>query len=363
MSRGSAAGFRGVDLAAHLAELRRNPLEAERRVDVLLALAGEPAVVVDREQSVLVQFEAEADRAVAQRDVVALGSGEVLHGGAAAVGGDEPEIGLETALQEHARFGLALAEHAFDEAVVHEVVHQRRRRARCEQIEIAAGVAAAPAGCRPASMVASGARSRRCSMRAAAASCASRQQMPAGEALPLLQGFEDEGFLLRTHSFQRPDAAIPGGGLEIVERANTELAVQHRDRLRPYALKVEQVENRRRELGNELAVKRGIAGLGDFTNPGGEILADAGDFAKAVLVEEYQVVRVIGGDVGGVAIRANLERVVVLDLEQIRNLPEDPVQWRGYPTRRPSVSISNSSSRAPPAASDSAMADRAAGGP
>ncbi len=134
----------GVDLAAHLAQLRRNPLEAERRVDVFLALAGDAHVVFDPEQAVFVQLEAEIDRAVAQRDVVRLRAGEVLQRRAAAVGGDEAEVGLEAAGKQDARFRLAVAEDALDRGVVDEIVHQRRRRAGGEEVEVAAGVAAAP---------------------------------------------------------------------------------------------------------------------------------------------------------------------------------------------------------------------------
>ena len=56
--RGSRTRGGGLDLAAHLAQLRRNPVEAERRVDVLLALAGDRGLVGDAEQPVLVQLEA-----------------------------------------------------------------------------------------------------------------------------------------------------------------------------------------------------------------------------------------------------------------------------------------------------------------
>ena len=148
--RGSARRAGGVDLAAHLAQLRRNPVEAERGVDVFLALAGDAHVVRGPEQAVFVQLEAEADRAVAQRDVVGLRSGEVLQRGAAAVGGDEAQIGLEAALEEDARFRVAVAEHALDQTVLDERVHQRCRRAGGEQIEVAAACRSRAAGCRPA---------------------------------------------------------------------------------------------------------------------------------------------------------------------------------------------------------------------
>ena len=107
----------------------------------------------------------------------------------------------------------------------------------------------------------------------------------------------------------------------------------------PDALQVQQIEDRRRKLGDELAMVGGVAGLGDLADPRGEILADAGNLAQPVVVERRELVRMVGDDVGAVAVRANLERVVVLDLQEIGDLPEDARDRRGYPSRRPSVSM------------------------
>ena len=60
---------------------------------------------------------------------------------------------------------------------------------------------------------------------------------------------------------------------------------KRRHRLGPDALQMEQVENRRRKLGDELAVVRGVAGLRDLDDPRGEVLADAGNFPQAGLVQ------------------------------------------------------------------------------
>src|SRR5262245_61040728 len=81
-----------------------------------------------------------------------------------------------------------------------------------------------------------------------------------------------------------------------------------------------------------------VAGIGDFTNSGGEVLADAGDLAERVDVESGQFVRVIAGDVGAVPIGANLEWVVALDLEKIGDLVENSsdgliIQSAGLPSR------------------------------
>ena len=130
-------------------------------VDVLLGLAGDARVVVDPEQAVLVQLEAARDRAVAQRDVVRLRAGEVLQRGAAALGGDEPQVGLEAAAQQHARLGVAVAEHALDQRVARRSRPSATRRRRSPGCRGRRRSRSRGAGCRPASMSAPGARSRR----------------------------------------------------------------------------------------------------------------------------------------------------------------------------------------------------------
>ena len=115
------------------------------------------------------------------------------------------------------------------------------------------------------------------------------QQMAAGVALALLERLEDQRFLLRAHAPQRADPAVGGRALEVVERADAELAVERRDGLGPDTLQVQQVEDRRRKLGEELAVVLGVAGLGDLADPRGQILADAGNLAQARRVERREL--------------------------------------------------------------------------
>ena len=64
------AGFGGLDLAAILAQFRRDERQPERLVDALLGLAGDERAVVHAIEPVFVQLEAALDRAVAQGDVV-----------------------------------------------------------------------------------------------------------------------------------------------------------------------------------------------------------------------------------------------------------------------------------------------------
>ena len=119
------------------------------------------------------------------------------------------------------------------------------------------------------------------------------QQVPAGEPLPFLERLQDERFLLRAHAAERANPAVERGALEIVERADAELAIQRRDGLRPDALQVQQVEDGRRKLGDELAMVGGVAGLADLADARGEVLADARDLAQPGLVERRELVRVV----------------------------------------------------------------------
>ena len=140
-----------------------------------------------------------------------------------------------------------------------------------------------------------------------------------------------------------------------------ELAVQRRHGLGPDALQVEQVEDGRRKLGQQLAMKGRAAGVGDLADSRGQILPDAWNLAQPGFVERGELMRMVRGDVGAVAIRANLERVVALDLQEIRNLPENArdrqvIQAGARPSR-----CDSRARRAPPSARAPAMAGRADG--
>ncbi len=80
----------------------------------------------------------------------------------------------------------------------------------------------------------------------------------------------------------RPSLA---GTFEIVERPDFEPAVQQRHGLGADALKVEQIEDRRRELLQEFLVIATGAGLDQLRQLAGEIFADAGN-AESVLLRQ-----------------------------------------------------------------------------
>ena len=138
------AGLGRLDLAAILAQLRWNERQSQRLVDAFLGLPGHQRTIVDPVEPVLVELEAALDGAIAKFDVVALRAGEVLERRAALLRGNQPQVGLKPAPEQDARLGLTVSQHPLDQPVSGERVHQRRRRAGGEDVEVAARLAAAP---------------------------------------------------------------------------------------------------------------------------------------------------------------------------------------------------------------------------
>ncbi len=188
-------------------------------------------------------------------DIVRLRPGEVLLRRAEALARHQPQVGLESAPQQDARLGLAASEHALDQPVAGEHVHQAGRRAGGEDVDIAAGFAPA----------AQAARRWRCPRRgrmagvsdtsAAAVSCASGISRRPVKRWRSSSAFRMSASFFGAHALQRANPAVPGGAFEIVERADVEAAVEERHGLRTDALEPQQVEDRSAETPG--AVLRG----------------------------------------------------------------------------------------------------------
>ena len=117
-------------------------------------------------------------------------------------------------------------------------------------------------------------------------------QVPAGVLFPLGACSENKLFLLRvpalSSSRTRPSRAR---GLQLLDRLDPELCVEQGNRLRADALEVEQVENRRRELLEQVAVKTSFACLGNLADFRRQVLADAGYGAQLVFTSDGRVFR------------------------------------------------------------------------
>ena len=160
-----------------------------------------------------------------------------------------------------------------------EDVHDRRVRASGQDVDVTAGIAAASEA------------ADRCDRRGRETlveegdDCVrdvvgDRQQVPADMALALFDRLENQRFFLCAHALDGANAAIERGTLQIVERLNAELAIQHRDRFGADTLQPHHLQNRWREFAEQIAMKLGIAGRGDLADLAGQVFPDAGDLSQ-----------------------------------------------------------------------------------
>ena len=132
-----------LDLAAILAQLRRNPGQADGGEHRFFCLAGDPLLVV--KDPVLVDFQAMLLAQAADGDVVRLTAGEVVQRRAVAVLGDDPEIDLEAGPQDHRRARGPGGQHVAHLVVSCEPTHDRlAQRRRREDVDVADRLAATP---------------------------------------------------------------------------------------------------------------------------------------------------------------------------------------------------------------------------
>ena len=101
------------------------------------------------------------------------------------------------------------------------------------------------------------------------------EEAPAGELGALADRAQNLRFLLGAKSLHGAQAAFADRPLELVEILDIQLPVKKRRGLGTDALQVEEVENRRGKLSQELLVICDHAGLDQLADLRGEVLADA----------------------------------------------------------------------------------------
>ena len=94
---------RRLELAAPLAQLRRDPRQPEPLVDLLLGRAAQRLAGLVVEDPVLGDVQPAPHRRLAQLHVVRLGAGEVLQDVAELVGRDDAQVDLHARVRDHAR--------------------------------------------------------------------------------------------------------------------------------------------------------------------------------------------------------------------------------------------------------------------
>src|SRR5262245_15755154 len=98
--------------------------------------------------------------------------------------------------------------------------------------------------------------------------------MTARVSLALLERLENQPFLLGPHPLERAHASLESGLLQIVQRPDAKLSVEHRDGLRPNPLQIEQIDDRGWKFSGQFAAVLAVAGERDLLNTGGEVFAD-----------------------------------------------------------------------------------------
>src|SRR5687768_14921940 len=115
--------------------------------------------------------------------------------------------------------------------------------------------------------------------------------MPASMLLPFCASSQDELFLLRPQPFQSTYPAVAAGELKFLDSFDTELGIEQRHRLWAYALQMQQVENRRWKLLEQLLVITRVAGFSNLANLRRKVFADAGNSAELLFGQICEFVR------------------------------------------------------------------------
>ena len=150
------------------------------------------------------------------------------------------------------------------------------------------------------------------------------EQEGVGEVFPQGDGFEDFHLRLRAEAGEPGDPAGLAGGLEIGDRRDREHLVECLDLLRPEALQVEKLEEPGWKPGAEFFVKLQFPGGGELVELVPQGIADALDADELVAHRTLDDVAVeIQNGFGALAVGADFERVLVLELEQQGDFFED----------------------------------------
>ena len=272
------ARARRLDLALVLAQLGRDPGEAEAVVELLLGAARDPPRAA--KEAVFVQLPALLHGQLAERDVVRLAPREVEERGAEALLGDDAHIDLEPVLQLHAALRVPLAEDARHRRQLREGGDRRLGRAReGEEIGVADGLLAAADRARDLdARHARHARERRRQLVDHGAHGGERRALPArlheGERL------QDLLLALLAEVGEVADLAGARRGFEVGERAHAEPLVEELHGLRPHALERGQRGQVDGHAAVVLLAQLALAGRDQLLQLLGHRGADAGDLAQ-----------------------------------------------------------------------------------
>ncbi len=312
----------GLDLALVLAQLGRDPRQAELVVDLLLGAAGDPLVPL--EETIFVELPTAFHGPFTQADIVGLGAGEVVERGAIARPRHHPQIDLRAGAEDHGGARRSLRDDALHLLIGDEAVDDARAALGGHQdVEVADRLLAAPVAAGDGDV----------------ANALLRLQI-GGEGLGDLLGVEqagatldragalelgeDLGLGLGAEARELPQLARARRLGELFRRLDLELLEDGLHPLGSQARYRGDVGKRLGRAAGDLVQQLEMAGLDQLGDLAGQILADARQLAQILSRRDHGGggARKVLDRPRGVAVGAHAERVGALDLQQIRQTVE-----------------------------------------
>ncbi len=286
---GELAAERCLDLARVLAQRRRYPVHAEPAVDLLLRARHDQLARLDVEQAVLGQPELLPDRNLADPDVVLPGAGEILQGGAPAVGLNHAQVHLKAGSGADRGLGRAGRDDLCRLGQAGEGGHQRRAVVGGGQdVDVAGGLAHPAQRARPGALGAAGDRADR---RDHCGGGVRRdvEHHPAAALADQVDATQQFLLALRAETFQVPKAAGLDGVGELADGADAQFLVELECAFRAESRDPGQLEHPSRDLGAKLLHcldRAGALVLADLVR---DRCADTGYLAEPGGVQQGQV--------------------------------------------------------------------------
>ena len=269
-----------LNLPAVLTQLRRNVVELQRVVDLLLGRCGDDCVVFEAKQSVLRERKAALDGPLTQRHVVMFGSGEVLQRSAVAGAWQQPHVHLQVVAQREADLVLSLGEQFVDERKRSHVLDRRCDNLRLagrsgdEQVKVANRLTAASQAARGRNRL----NARKLADQRPDAVGVFFRNINAearGIFAVVLDALDQLVGEALTHARQREQVAALGSLFERIDVGDAESRVEHRNGLRAHAGKAKELEHRRLVSGQEFIPQRHGASGCEVADIRGHALANA----------------------------------------------------------------------------------------
>ncbi len=314
------AAPRRLQLAGVLAQLRRDRLVAEELVHRVLVGAPEDLARLDVRDAVLRDREPAPHGVLAHRDVVVLRPGEVLEEVAERLRRNDAQVEAVPVVRDDRRLRVALRSDVDDPAEAREMPGQvgRIRRAR-DDVEIAERLLPAPHRPRLRHVDRRGQLAQRRDDRLHRGQTRAEEVPPGLRVLRLeRERVEDLLLALRPEPGERPQLLPLGGGLQLVERLDAELAPDPRGGLRPEAGEPHEEDDLGRDAGLLLRQRLDLAQLDDLDDLLLDRLADALQLLRAAVERELgDGARRLAHAGGGATVGDDAEGVLALELKEV----------------------------------------------